>query len=180
MTKKMGFFFISPRFFSGIPQCGAFRSLDQRPKTQNSWKVPQVPNGFGKSHYYCCSRYSTWMGRFWFRKVVHAASWSGHQHTKCDHIYGYTPYWDNSLVSSMKLHTYWLQKGDKPARDMKILAVIDDFIEREKSGWHIVSRVALRAFIITTLKVLGLCNFVHFIIKVQLHLQSANAKICHF
>ena len=174
--KKWFFFYFPSVFLRNSSPCGAFRFLDQRPKTLDSWKVPQVPNGFGKSHHYCYSRYSTWMGRFWFRKVVHAASCSGHQHTKCDHIYGYTPYWDQfSLVSSMVLHSFWLQKGDKPARDMKILAVIDDFIEREKSGWHIVSRVALRAFIITTMKVLGLCNFVHFIIKVQLHLQSANA-----
>ena len=164
------YFFISPRFFSGISPWGAFRSLDQRPKTPDSWKVPQVPNGFP----------SKWMGRFWFRKDVQAASRSCHQHILMWPYYGYPPYWDNSLVSSMKLHTYWLQKGDKPARDMKISAVINDFIEQEQSGWHIVSRVALRAFVTMPMKVLGLCHFVHFIIKVQLHLQSANAKICHF
>ena len=55
--KKMVFFYFPSVFLRNSSPCGAFRFLDQRPKTLDSWKVPQVPNGFGKSHYY--SRYST-------------------------------------------------------------------------------------------------------------------------
>ena len=62
---------------------------------------------------------------------------------------------------------------------------IDDFEENisafnlmpEKSQWHIVSRIVLWAIVIMTTKVLGLINFVHFIMKVQLHLQFANFSI---
>ena len=65
---------------------------------------------------------------------------------------------------------------------------IDDFEENisafnlmpEKSLWHIVSRIVLWAIVIMTTKVLGLINFVHFIMKVQLHLQFANLKIWNF
>ena len=90
--KKMVFFYFPSVFLRNSSPCGAFRFLDQRPKTLNSWKVPQVPNGFGKSHYYCYTAGTVqqtmkskkgnptkWMGRFWFRKDVQAASRSCHQ-----------------------------------------------------------------------------------------------------
>ena len=42
-----------------LPRIRSFRSLVEGPKSSTLRKVPQVPNGFGKSHYYCYSRYST-------------------------------------------------------------------------------------------------------------------------
>ena len=61
-----------------------------------------------------------------------------------------------------------LGKKEKPQSNVKITAVICNSIKQNKTGWRIVSSVALRTFDIMTPKVPGVGTFDHFIIKVQL------------
>ena len=75
---------------------------------------------------------------------------------------------ENLILCSLRiLPTFWIQH---PAHSLV----------EEKSPWHIGSRIVLWAFVIMTTKVLGLINLVHFIMKVQLHLQFANLRIWDF